>query len=170
MPTGISLGVRAIGDWSKALNTFANEGVAEIRSLSQEKHVDDTLEVPVQVMVDGPYGGSSVDLGQYETAVLIAGGSGITFTLGLLDDIVGRCVRQGRKHGERTRRIEFAWCVRSFGEFSLQCCLSFPSHKDFRFDRLVRASSHGYRTHRSFFVVIRSPTRSPHLDLRHLPL
>ena len=62
-------------------------------------------------MVDGPYGGCSVDLGEYETAVLIAGGAGITFTLGLLDDIVERC----RKNGERTRRIEFAWCVRSFG-------------------------------------------------------
>jgi ferric-chelate reductase len=117
MPTGISLGVRAIGDWSKALNSFANEGLAEIRALTPEKHADDFLEVPVQVMIDGPYGGCSVDLGEYETAILIAGGAGITFTLGLLDDIVGRCVRQGRKNGERTRRIEFAWCVRSFGEF-----------------------------------------------------
>jgi ferric-chelate reductase len=120
IPPGISLGVRAIGDWSIALNTFANEGAAAIQNLSQEKHADDPIEVPVQVMVDGPYGGCSVDLGEYETAVLIAGGAGITFTLGLLDDIVGRCVRQGRKNGERTRRIEFAWCVRSFGEFYLQ--------------------------------------------------
>ena len=170
MPTGISLGVRAIGDWSKALNSFTNETVAEIRSLAQEKPADDTPEVPVQVMVDGPYGGSSVDLGQYETAVLIAGGSGITFTLGLLDDIVGRCVKQGRKNGERTRRIEFAWCVRSFGGFSLECGPRFPSYKDCRFDRLVRASSHGYSTRCGFFVAIRSPARSPHLHLRYLPL
>jgi predicted ferric reductase len=134
MPTGISLGARAIGDWSKALNSFANKGVAGIRALSQEKHADEPLEVPVQVMVDGPYGGCSVDLGEYETAVLIAGGAGITFTLGLLDDIVGRCVRQGRKNGERTRRIEFAWCVRSFGELSFECSFSFPSHEDIRFN------------------------------------
>jgi len=115
MPTGISFGVRAVGDWSKALNAFANECVAEIQAQSDEKHADEPVEVPVQVILDGPYGGCSVDLGEYETAVLIAGGAGITFTLGLLDDIVGRCVRQGRKNGERTRRIEFAWCVRSFG-------------------------------------------------------
>ncbi|KAG2099236.1 iron reductase [Suillus discolor] len=63
-----------------------------------------------------PYGGSSVDLGLYESAFLIAGGSGVTFTLGLLDDIVGRCVRLGRSQGERTRRIEFTWCIRSFGQ------------------------------------------------------
>ncbi|KAG1897198.1 iron reductase [Suillus fuscotomentosus] len=71
----------------------------------------------VQVILDGPYGGSSVDLGLYESAFLIAGGSGITFTLGLLDDIVGRCVRLGRSQGERTRRIEFTWCIRSFEWF-----------------------------------------------------
>ncbi|KAG1787191.1 uncharacterized protein HD556DRAFT_1410626, partial [Suillus plorans] len=50
-------------------------------------------------MLDGPYGGSSVDL--------VSGGSGVTFTLGLLDDIVGRCVKLGRSQEERTRRIEF---------------------------------------------------------------
>jgi len=106
-----------------ALNTFANEGVAEIQGLAQEKRASDPVEVPVQVMLDGPYGGCSVDLGQYETAILFAGGIGITFTLGLLDDIVGRCVRKGRENGERTRRIEFSWCVRSFGEFHIQCSL-----------------------------------------------
>ncbi|KAG2099281.1 uncharacterized protein F5147DRAFT_712492, partial [Suillus discolor] len=72
----------------------------------------------VQVILDGPYGGSSVDLGLYESAFLIAGGSGVTFTLGLLDDIVGRCVRLGRSQGERTRRIEFTWCIRSFEWFA----------------------------------------------------
>ena len=69
-------------------------------------------------MLDGPYGGSSVDLGRYESALLVAGGSGVTFTLGLLDDIIGRCIKLGRSRGERTRRIEFVWCIRSFGDFS----------------------------------------------------
>lgn len=79
---------------------------------------DWTLEAgaPVQVMIDGPYGGSSVDLGDFENVFLVAGGSGITFTLGMLDDIVGRCVKLGRQGGERTRRIEFAWCIKSYGE------------------------------------------------------
>jgi hypothetical protein len=47
--------------------------------------------------------------------LLFAGGSGATFTLGLLDDLVGRIAKLGRPNGERTTRIEFAWCVRSFG-------------------------------------------------------
>ncbi|KAI5117821.1 hypothetical protein M0805_004951 [Coniferiporia weirii] len=69
---------------------------------------------PVQVMLDGPYGGCSVDLGDYARVLLVAGGAGVTFTLGLLDDIVGRCMRLGRPNGERTRRIEFVWCIQSF--------------------------------------------------------
>ncbi|KAG1787202.1 uncharacterized protein HD556DRAFT_1410680, partial [Suillus plorans] len=52
-------------------------------------------------MLDGPYGGSSVDLGLYDSVFLVAGGSGVTFTLGLLDDIVGRCVKLGRSQEER---------------------------------------------------------------------
>jgi len=129
MPQGISFGVRACGDWSKALNRYALETIAEIKAAAtcengaraeKENATSPTLmEIPVQVMLDGPYGGSSVDLGNYETVLLFAGGSGITFTLGLLDDIVGRCVRKGRANGEITKRIEFAWCVRSFGKFEI---------------------------------------------------
>ncbi|KAG1788975.1 uncharacterized protein HD556DRAFT_1401094, partial [Suillus plorans] len=52
-------------------------------------------------MLDGPYGGSSVNLGLYESMFLLAGGSRVTFTLGLLDDIVSRCVKLGRSEEER---------------------------------------------------------------------
>lgn len=130
MPQGITLGARVSGDWTRALNEHAFKEAEEIRDLmipkkqatDKEKKVeqdDDGAtkfpEVPVQVMLDGPYGGCSVDLGDYESVLLFAGGAGATFTIGLLDDIVGRCVRQKRFRGEKTRRIEFAWCVRSFG-------------------------------------------------------
>ena len=30
-----------------------------------------------------------------------------------------RCTKKGRSSGERTRRIEFGWCIRSFGMFWL---------------------------------------------------
>jgi ferric-chelate reductase len=108
------LGVRVCGDWSRAINLHALEG----KEREPEKSAAAAHSVPVQVMVDGPYGGCSIDIGKYESVLLVAGGSGVTFTLGLLDDIVGRCIRLGRRGGERTRKIEFAWCVRSFGQFS----------------------------------------------------
>jgi len=127
MPSGLSLGIRAAGDWTRALNKYANEMVktmeeSTLRSgdtvdLSTEKiRTSSEAGVPVQVLVDGPYGGSSIDLGDYETVLLLSGGSGITFTLGLLDDIVGRCLIGGRKNREKTKRIEFSWCIGSFGQ------------------------------------------------------
>ena len=122
MPQGISFGVRVAGDWTRSLNQYSSMVAAQTKALVTEKHGIDKdaqylSEVPVQVMIDGPYGGCSVDLGDYETVLLFAGGSGVTFTLGLLDDIVGRCTKKGRSNGERTRRIEFAWSVRSHGTF-----------------------------------------------------
>lgn len=128
---GIILGARVTGDWTRALNTYAaaegNILLAKDAIWIPEKKVTSDQDsdmgldkstplpqVPVQVMLDGPYGGCSIDLGSYETLLLIAGGSGATFTLGLLDDIVGRCVRLGRSKGEITRRIEFVWCIRSY--------------------------------------------------------
>ncbi|KAL0575933.1 ferric-chelate reductase Frp1 [Marasmius crinis-equi] len=114
---GIVLGARVKGDWTRALNSYATAESDRLSlldtSLNQEK--TRIAEVPIHVMLDGPYGGSSIDLGDYESVLLVAGGSGATFTLGLLDDIVGRCTRLNRRGGEKTRRIEFAWCIRSFG-------------------------------------------------------
>jgi ferric-chelate reductase len=109
------LGARVCGDWTRALNLYAKEGADP---LSKEgKEAGENPGTQVQVMLDGPYGGCSVDLGRYESVLLVSGGSGATFAIGLLDDIVGRCVKLGRRGGERTKRIEFAWCTRSFGKF-----------------------------------------------------
>lgn len=105
----ILLGVRAVGDWSRAINTLA------LTASDPEECCEDKVKKrDVMVMIDGPYGGISFDPGRYEHVLLVAGGAGITFTLGVLDDLVGRIVK-GRRGGERTRKIQFAWCVRSFG-------------------------------------------------------
>lgn len=107
------LAARVKGDWTRALNDYALRERASLKG--NEKGAPDG--VPVHVMLDGPYGGCSVDLGRYESAMLLAGGSGASFTLSLLDDIVTRCVKLGRPGGEKTTRIEFVWCVRSYGQF-----------------------------------------------------
>ena len=103
------------------MNEYARDEEARLlegsSSSEKLKDVKEKLRapVPVHVMIDGAYGGCSIDLGEYESVLLVAGGSGATFTLGMLDDIVARCVKLGRKNGERTKRVEFAWCIRSFG-------------------------------------------------------
>ena len=74
----------------------------------------DNASVPAYVMVDGPYGGCSIDPSAFETVLFISGGSGATFTIGLLDELVGKCLR--RTNEVVTRKIEFVWFIRSFGE------------------------------------------------------
>jgi hypothetical protein len=135
MPSGLSIGVRVAGDWTRALNRYANEmaKMMEESPIRSDVAIDvvekrESFELPVQVLIDGPYGGSSIDLGDYETVLLVSGGSGITFTLGLLDDIVGRCIRKGRMNGEKTRRIELSWCIRSFGEYSFYIFIRFVNN------------------------------------------
>ena len=114
----LTLGSRVVGDWSRALHAHAQREKDLIIGVTKTEKPQDNaiIGAPVQVMIDGPYGGCSIDLGEYESVLLFSGGSGVMFTLGMLDDIVGRVVRLGRKGGERTKRIEFTWCMRSFGE------------------------------------------------------
>jgi len=121
----LTLGSRAVGDWSKALYAYAQREKDLILSTMETEKLQNsqTVGVPVQVMIDGPYGGCSIDLGEYESVLLFGGGSGVTFTLGMLDDIVGRVVKFARKGGERTKRIEFAWCIRSYGGYCQLCIL-----------------------------------------------
>ena len=109
------LGARVNGDWTRSLNEYAQSEMQRV-SHNSDKEIVEGAGPLVQVMLDGPYGGCSIDLGRHESILLVSGGSGVTFTLGLLDDIVGRCVRFARRGGEVTKRIEFSWCIRSFGE------------------------------------------------------
>lgn len=162
---GITLGARVTGDWTRALNKYA-----------QEKRCLDSKvsSTQVQVMLDGPYGGCSLDLGHYETVLLFAGGSGVTFTLGMLDDIVGRCVRLGRPNGERTRRIEFAWCVKSFGKYNLPIADLFHYYIKLisrtRYYRVVCPCLDGTRSKNRFFRRLINATLIAYLSLCHLPV
>ncbi|KAF8648963.1 hypothetical protein AX16_006077 [Volvariella volvacea WC 439] len=115
---GIYLAVRSAGGWSQALSKFTtseHQKLVEYLQQHGDSVAEKDVEVPTRVMLDGPYGGCSIDLGEYESVLLLSGGSGATFTIGLLDDIVGRCAKLNRPNGERTRRIQFVWCIRSFG-------------------------------------------------------
>ena len=122
--SSLLLAARGTGDWSRSLSSYARAEVERLALLDPKKPLnsntvgvgsDESDGAEVQVALDGPYGGLSLDLGDYESALLVAGGAGMSAILGVLDDIVGRVVRLGRKGGERTRRIQIVWCVRSFG-------------------------------------------------------
>ncbi|KAG1724741.1 ferric reductase NAD binding domain-containing protein, partial [Suillus lakei] len=62
----------------------------------------------VKIFVDGPYG-SSPNLGSYDTSVLVAGGSGVSYTLPVLLDIIEH-VRDSKSN---CCRVVFVWSIRS---------------------------------------------------------
>lgn len=113
-PGSLALAARSAGDWSAALNALARAPDAQDPACEATPLVAGD-GVRAAVMLDGPYGGLSLDLGAYEHVLLLAGGSGLTLALGALDDLLGRIARHRRAGGEVTRRIELAWCIRSFG-------------------------------------------------------
>ncbi|KAH7911651.1 ferric reductase NAD binding domain-containing protein [Hygrophoropsis aurantiaca] len=61
----------------------------------------------VKVFVDGPYG-STPDLGSFDTSILIAGGSGVSYILPTFLNVIEQ-VRNGKSD---CRRVVFIWSVR----------------------------------------------------------
>ena len=60
-------------------------------------------------LVDGPYGGSQADFAAFDSVLLIAGSTGVTFTLSLLLDIAQRSLN----HRLPVRCLQFVWVVKN---------------------------------------------------------
>ena len=83
----------------------------------------------MKMYVDGPFGSlAHADWGQYATAVIVCGGSGVSFGLSVLEYLclcmVGRDGRElGGHYGGwgkpvfRTTRVRFIWLVREYCKF-----------------------------------------------------
>lgn len=111
---GILLGARAVGAWSKALNRYVLDAAAEAAALAPNDEEHAHPQVPAQVILSGPFGGPSIDAMEYDTLLMFAGGSGATFTLGVLDGLVGQLIHSSHTLPPRKKRIEWVWCVRGF--------------------------------------------------------
>ncbi|KAK9449711.1 ferric reductase like transmembrane component-domain-containing protein [Limtongia smithiae] len=61
-------------------------------------------------ILDGPYGGTQSDISGFDSAVLISGGTGITFALSQLSDLAAR-VSRGEVNA--LRRISIIWSVKN---------------------------------------------------------
>jgi hypothetical protein len=75
---------------------------------------DDFDCIPVQILIDGPYGGLKLDLAGYQNILLVAGGSGITFVLGCIEEGLRRVQEGGQ--GGRLEWIHAVWVVRDLRE------------------------------------------------------
>lgn len=60
-------------------------------------------------LIDGPYGGSHSDFAAFDTVLLIAGSTGVTFTLPIMLDIAQRATTQKLP----LRNLVFVWVVKS---------------------------------------------------------
>ena len=60
-------------------------------------------------LIDGPYGGAHADFAAFDTVLLIAGSTGVTFTLPQLLDIAHRASTRRLP----VRRLEFIWVVKN---------------------------------------------------------
>ncbi|PLW50847.1 hypothetical protein PCASD_01159 [Puccinia coronata f. sp. avenae] len=61
------------------------------------------------VLIDGPYGTFFTDMTRYRTVLLCAGGSGFTYCMAALEDIIGQSAKTGRS---LTKYIHVVWSLR----------------------------------------------------------
>ncbi|CAE6467656.1 unnamed protein product [Rhizoctonia solani] len=100
---GLTLLVKKAGDWTTSLY-----------SLSQ--HVSSTESAGagsrVQVVIEGPYGGPGSRIpSSFSSALIVVGGSGITFGTSTVEELVA-----GAENGRaRTKYVELVWVVQDHG-------------------------------------------------------
>jgi len=124
---GIVLYAKIAGDWTRRLHRMACETSLEIGDDYEEREAFIKAESEgklapgadhpgrrVTVMIDGPYGGLKLDLASYDTVLVVAGGSGVTFLLGTIEEAL--CLRE---RGQGPSKINVAWVVRDLCKSSL---------------------------------------------------
>ncbi|MCJ1300146.1 hypothetical protein MMC08_002940 [Hypocenomyce scalaris] len=82
---------------------------AQVSTSSSDSESGSTLQEKFIALIDGPYGSSHSDFAAFDTALLIAGSTGVTFTLAILLDIAERA----RIVKLPLRRLSFVWIVKS---------------------------------------------------------
>ncbi|KAF7314253.1 Iron reductase [Mycena kentingensis (nom. inval.)] len=138
-PLGMLLAARVAGDWSQSLHTWAQQPDYVFDPEEEKEDVEaqpssaDSAKTPgvastteddlpgrdVHLILEGPYGGPTLSPDDFESVLMFAGGSGATFTLGVLDALVARAVPLSTttstiRPQPKTTRVVWCWCVRSF--------------------------------------------------------
>ncbi|TBU28196.1 incomplete iron reductase [Dichomitus squalens] len=96
---GLVLMVKKAGDWTGKLYDLAQRAdYGEANGLGSS----------VQVVIEGPYGGPGHAIfSSFSGAMFVAGGSGITFALAAVQDLV----KKDLEYRSRVRAMELVWCI-----------------------------------------------------------
>eukprot|EP00122_Pirum_gemmata_P021378 Pgem_evm1s19921 len=102
----VSIHVRALGNWTKALENMVAEKTKQQSTLNDNEQNN----LQMRIFIDGPYGNTGVNLdnGTYEHVLLISGGIGITPMLSITNSLADQ-VNRGRKNLKTVKNI---WSVR----------------------------------------------------------
>ena len=94
--TGMVLMAKKTGAWTSALYKLAERADSELGVAGKD----------VRVVVEGPYGGlGNMVMSSFTSALLVGGGSGVTFVLGQAEELV-RDILSGRSS---VRFIDVIW-------------------------------------------------------------
>ncbi|MBW0531637.1 hypothetical protein O181_071352, partial [Austropuccinia psidii MF-1] len=115
---------KATGDFTKSIHRLAglprSVELSDPKSLEKSKPInqvpsDDPVipsETYFHVILDGPYGAFFNDMTRYETVLLCAGGSGFTYCMATIEDIVGEAaIHNGRNI---CKHICLVWSLREW--------------------------------------------------------
>ncbi len=107
--------------------SLANVGLKPIKdkgyslaSMRASGHGDGVKVPPIYVRakIDGPFGSSArVRWGEHSTVVIICGGSGVSFGIGICDYICGMIAKKADSRTFHTERVRFCWVAREYGKF-----------------------------------------------------
>ena len=93
----------------KSHSSFTKRLLAAGSSLDEAKEVSET-EHSRRVLIDGPYGGKQADFSAFDSVLLIAGSTGVTFILSLLH---GLCSAAKEADGKMPlKRVHVVWAVK----------------------------------------------------------
>ncbi|KAF8005908.1 hypothetical protein BT93_K0252 [Corymbia citriodora subsp. variegata] len=107
----LSLMIKCEGWWTSTL----------CRMITEELNSDTHLTKCIPVAIEGPYGPSTVDFLRYDSMLLIAGGSGITPFLSILQEIV---LAKGSSRYKFPERIQLIHVVKRSQDMSLLSSIS----------------------------------------------
>ncbi|KAJ7472299.1 hypothetical protein B0H11DRAFT_1811591 [Mycena galericulata] len=97
-PEGLVLMAKKTGDWTSKLFDFAKTG----------GYMDAGVGRNVNIVLEGPYGGPGHAMfNSYSAAVFVVGGSGISFAMATIQDLIAKDLR-GQS---RVKIIELVWTV-----------------------------------------------------------
>ncbi|WWC57876.1 uncharacterized protein I303_100411 [Kwoniella dejecticola CBS 10117] len=127
--------IKKAGGWTRDLYDFAskggipqltlqgeikrNENMDKIdfsqeddkRDLTQLESVEEVVGRNCKVLVEGPYGGPcSTIFASYSSIMLIAGGSGISYALGMFEDVI----KKAEEGHLRAMTVHLIWTVKSY--------------------------------------------------------